>query len=404
MRRPPHPNLTGRIVLDLEPAADRRPLEDRLRRVMGGGELFSGLQDPARDRRDPRGDRTRSGASTGLRLPYQDEACRQDVSFTSPEINANIGGGRPGADWRFGETLDDLEFTIHIEILSGEAFFYAERSLGAGGLPAGISGRPRSSFQAGSTPRRDVPDDAARLWRPSWSISRLIRSSPRRPNERRGAGRGPDPVPVSYAALPGSVRRHPVNRRDVRARSLRVVVYRRLMIRIAEEIAHKTHAKALVTGERSGRSPADALEPDDDRGGRHDADPPASQSGMDKREIADEAAESGHLRSRSSRPGLLYALHAETSATRTTVREIEAAETASTSPPSSARGVEGAEVVEIAFPDGSLRRDDRTPWRRNLCAHWRSEQTRTAEGGVSLLRIDDLQSGEVGPIESPVPE
>ena len=82
---------------------------------------------------------------------------------TSPEINAKIGAAvreRTGAS----VNLDDPEFTIHIEILPGEAFFHVERLPGAGGLPSWDLGEGRGPpFRRDRLPRRDVPDDAARL-------------------------------------------------------------------------------------------------------------------------------------------------------------------------------------------------------------------------------------------------
>jgi thiamine biosynthesis protein ThiI len=83
---------------------------------------------------------------------------------------------------------------------------------------------------------------------------------------------------------------------------LRVVIYRRLMLRIAQGIAERAHAGALVTGEvnRSGCL-ADAGEHGHDRLGVGFAGiPPAHRHGQG-RDYAGGAAASGHFRSPSSR-------------------------------------------------------------------------------------------------------
>ena len=163
MRRPPHPepdgtdrprSRTGGRPGDPGGSASTRD---------GGGELFSGFQDPARDRRDPRGDRTRSGASPVPLLPYQDEACRQDVSPHVAGDQRQDRGGRPGADRRVGEPRRPRVHDPYRDS-SGGGLLLRRAAAGSRRAPRWDLGEGRGPpFRRDRLPRRDVPDDAARL-------------------------------------------------------------------------------------------------------------------------------------------------------------------------------------------------------------------------------------------------
>ena len=75
---------------------------------------------------------------------------------------------------------------------------------------------------------------------------------------------------------------------------LRVVIYRRLMMRIAERIARQHRAQALVTGDvRRPGGVADARESDRDRRRRRRCRSCGRSIGMDKEEITAEAQRLG---------------------------------------------------------------------------------------------------------------
>jgi len=75
----------------------------------------------------------------------------------------------------------------------------------------------------------------------------------------------------------------------------RVVIYRRLMLRIAEQLARKWHAKALVTGEVVGQVASQTLENLTTIADACSLQILRPLVGMDKDEIADQAAALGTL-------------------------------------------------------------------------------------------------------------
>lgn len=344
-------NLTGRIVLDLEPAADRAALEDRLRRVMGVANYSLGFKTPPVTEeiqeaieREAERHRFRS---------FRIRTKRADKTFplTSPEINAKIGAAvreRTGAS----VNLDDPEFTIHIEILPGEAFFYVERLPGAGGLPAGISGKVAVLLSGGI----DSPVATYRMMRRGCETVLVhFHAYPILPKTSQRKARELAEVLTRFQY---HTRLYLVPFGDIQSTvvtcvpgPLRVVVYRRLMIRIAEAIARKAGAKALVTGESLGQVASQTLS------NLTTIEAAATMPilrpliGMDKQEIADEAARIGTFEiSIVPDQDCCTLFTPKHPATRTTVREIESAEAALDVPALVRQGVEGAEEVEIAFP------------------------------------------------------
>src|SRR4029077_3962223 len=84
----------------------------------------------------------------------------QRVPLTSPQIEREVGGRiKEAKGWTVD--LDDPEFTIHVEALTDDAFYYFGKEPGAGGMPVGGSGRVACLLSGGI----DSPVAAWRLMR-----------------------------------------------------------------------------------------------------------------------------------------------------------------------------------------------------------------------------------------------
>src|SRR6266403_1250 len=135
--------------------------------------------------------------------------------LTSVELNRELGAFVLGR----ARTRVDLErpaLTITVEVLPDQTFVYLDRQPGPGGLPVGSSGSVAALLSGGI-------DSPVAAWRMM----------------RRGC-----PVEV-VLATPAAAR---------------VVVYRRLMVRIAEALARAQGALALATGESLGQVASQTLE------------------------------------------------------------------------------------------------------------------------------------------------
>ena len=250
----------GRIELELRPDSPREEVRERLSRVFGianfsfanhGPQDFTAL---AARILDELGDI----APASFRV----SATRSDkrLPFTSPQVEREIGGMiREAKHWKVD--LSHPALTIHIEMLPTEAFYFLGKEPGAGGLPSGTGGRVACLLSGGI----DSPVAAYRMMRRGCRVQLIHFHS----------------YPILSRASQEKVReiaalltRHQLRSRlmlvpfgELQQRvvlavppELRVVIYRRLMLRIAERLALKGHAQALVTGEVVGQVASQTLE------------------------------------------------------------------------------------------------------------------------------------------------
>src|SRR5436190_16064394 len=180
--------------------------------------------------------------------------------FTSPQIEREVGRLiQEAKGWRVD--LGHPAFTIHIEMLSDGAFYFFGKEPGAGGLPTGTRGRVACLLSGGI----DSPVAAYRVMRRGCAVLLIHFHS----------------YPILSRASQEKVREIAalLTRYQQRSRLLlvpfgnlqqqivlsvpaemRVVMYRRLMMRIADRLARRWRARALVTGEVIGQVASQTLD------------------------------------------------------------------------------------------------------------------------------------------------
>ncbi len=226
---------------------------------------------------------------------FRIETQRGDKTFplTSPEINRQLGAAvkaKSGAK----VDLENPEFTVTVEILPRDAFFGFNKLPGAGGLPVGASGRVVSLISGGF----DSPVAAYRMMQRGCRIVFVhFHSAPFQDRTSQDKVRQLIKLLTRHQFLSrlylvpfGEIQRQIV---AAVARPLRVVLYRRMMLRIAEAIARKEKAKALVTGESLGQVASQTL--DNMAAIQQAARLPILRPlvGMDKQEIIDQSRRIG---------------------------------------------------------------------------------------------------------------
>jgi tRNA uracil 4-sulfurtransferase len=226
---------------------------------------------------------------------FRIETQRGDKTFplTSPEINRQLGAA---VKEKSGARVDlmNAEFTVTVEILPRDAFFGFNRIPGAGGLPVGASGRLVSLISGGI----DSPVAAYRMMQRGCRLIFVhFHSAPYLDNTSQEKVRQLITTLTRHQFLSrlylvpfGEIQRQIV---ASVARPLRVILYRRMMLRIAEAIARKEKAKALVTGESLGQVASQTL--DNMVVVQQAARLPVLRPlvGMDKQEIIDQARRIG---------------------------------------------------------------------------------------------------------------
>ncbi|MDE3154822.1 MAG: tRNA 4-thiouridine(8) synthase ThiI, partial [Acidobacteriota bacterium] len=193
---------------------------------------------------------------------FRVSARRADKRFPlpSPQIEREVGGRIKSArGWHVD--LEHPELTIHVEMLSDEAFYYFGKEPGAGGMPAGVSGRVACLLSGGI----DSPVAAFRMMRRGCSVQLvhfhsypiLSRASQEKVREIAALLTQYQLRTTLQLVAFGDIQRQVVLSAPP---ALRVVLYRRLMLRIAEELARRGRARALVTGEVIGQVASQTLE------------------------------------------------------------------------------------------------------------------------------------------------
>jgi thiamine biosynthesis protein ThiI len=203
-------------------------------------------------------------ATMGPRQPesFRVSVRRTDKRFplTSPQIEREVGGLiKQATGWRVDLERPALE--INIEMLPEHAFFFFEKEPGAGGLPTGSSGRLACLLSGGI----DSPVAAYRMMRRGCTVlfihfhsyPILSRASQEKVHEivrlLTLSQLQSQLMLVAFGELQQQVLLNcPAE--------LRVIVYRRLMLRIGERLAIGWRARALVTGEVVGQVASQTLE------------------------------------------------------------------------------------------------------------------------------------------------
>jgi tRNA uracil 4-sulfurtransferase len=157
--------------------------------------------------------------------------------------------------------LKDPEITCHIEITPGPAIVYARKIPGAGGLPANTAGRIMCLLSGGY----DSAIAAYHLMKRGAHLSFThFYGTGARPGESSlhvASRLARQLVPYQFHAKLYRVPFEAIQREIVRfaPENLRVLLYRRMMLRIAELLARRDRALALATGDSLGQVASQTL-------------------------------------------------------------------------------------------------------------------------------------------------
>ena len=253
-------SIMGRIEVVLGPGAAWESARDRLRNVFG-------IANFAVARRTvPDLDILIEALLADLqgRSPkhFRVTARRADKRFPlpSPDIERLIGA-RVQAAFGWPVNLDDPELNIRIEFVSKDAFYSFGKERGPGGLPVGVSGRVVCLLSGGI----DSPVAAWRMMRRGCAVHLVHFHS--YPFHEATSQEKVRQIARLLAQYQLQMRLYQVPFGQLQRQvvvavppPLRIVIYRRLMMRIADAIARQTGGRALVTGEVVGQVASQTLD------------------------------------------------------------------------------------------------------------------------------------------------
>lgn len=178
----------------------------------------------------------------------------------SPDLERHLGA-LVGAATGWKVDLSNPAFTVWVEIVPKAAYYHFGKEPGAGGLPTGTGGRVLVLLSGGI----DSPVAAWRMMRRGCHATFVhFHGHPFTSHASIDKARelvrvlAPYQLGAHLMLIPfGELQRQVT---VTVPGPLRVVVYRRLMLRIAEALAAKVHARALVTGDAVGQVASQTLD------------------------------------------------------------------------------------------------------------------------------------------------
>lgn len=343
--------LNGRLEIELEASADIDEVRGRVSRVFGVGNYAragrTGVDLDQLGREILEGLEGREAASFRIAARRADKR----HPMTSVDIERHLGAiVKSARGWKVD--LENPELVIHVEMLGTETFYSFGREKGAGGLPTGVSGRVACLLSGGI----DSPVAAWRMMRRGCRVYFIHFHS--YPVLSRASQEKAAELAQLLTTWQLHSRLYLVPFAEIQQKALmtvdpalRVVVYRRLMIRIAEQIAHRVRAQALVTGEVIGQVASQTLENMSVIDAAADLPVLRPLIGMDKEEIVDAAKTLGTYEiSIVPDQDCCTLFTPKHPATRTSIDQIETAERALDAGSLVDAAIAAAEVRTFRFP------------------------------------------------------
>ena len=354
--------LSGRIEVTLGPSAHPRDVGERIGRTFGIANYSHAHRAPLIGYGSGAGATDALArvadailADLGDRAPrtFRVSARRADKRFpmTSPQIEREIGGRIKSAKG-WAVDLGAPELVIHVELLTSDVFYFFGKERGPGGLPTGTAGRVACLLSGGI----DSPVAAWRMMKRGCAVTFVhFHSYP--VLSRASIDKAKQLVELLTRYQQHS-RLYIVPFGDLQQQVLltvpapmRVVIYRRLMMRIAERIARARHAQALVTGDVVGQVASQTLENLSVIGDVATLPVFRPLIGMDKEEITAEAQRLGtYPISIVPDQDCCTLFTPRNPLTRARLPDIEAAEQALPVEEMVERAVQGAAVEDYRFP------------------------------------------------------
>ena len=251
--------LQGRIRVILQPDASWPLVRERLARVFGIANFSLAQSAPFDNDTTRLLDPLKSAIGEAIQdvafAKFRVSAKRSDkrLPMTSMDVEREIGAH---VCQLTGKTVDlrQPDVTIHIETLIKDAYYFLHREEGAGGLPLGTSGKVACLLSGGI----DSPVAAYRLMKRGCPAVFIHFHG--RPYVSRASEEKVRELAELLTRYQSNSRLYLVPFGDIQRQivlgapsAFRIVLYRRMMIRIAEELARRERCWALVTGDSLGQ-------------------------------------------------------------------------------------------------------------------------------------------------------
>lgn len=246
--------ISGRVLIRFSDSADTNEVDRRLACAFGLSS-FS----PAREVTEPTLDKLISAAiemADGTTFEsFEVRARRGNSSFPITSTDVNIAVGQALKDHTGARVdLTNPQWSCRIELVTNKAYVYSDKLAGPGGLPVGTSGKVLTLLSGGI----DSPVAAWRMARRGANVDYIhFHGQPFADpsSSRQAAQLAQQLAPWTLQSKLWLISFGQIQSEIVTCapQELRIVLYRRFMMRIAEELALREGAQALATGECLGQ-------------------------------------------------------------------------------------------------------------------------------------------------------
>jgi thiamine biosynthesis protein ThiI len=291
-------SLRSRIRVVLPPSVPDEIVKDRLARVFGIANFLIAQTVPL-EMTHP--DLSPLNAAIGQDIQHRTfstfrvTAKRADkrLTLTSMDVERDVGKYLCALTGK-KVSLTNPDLTVYIELLSKEAYYSVDKVAGPGGMPVGVSGQVACLISGGI----DSPVAAYRMMKRGCRALFVHFSG--RPLVSRASEEKVHDLVQTLTAHQYQSRLHVIPFGEIQREIVayapapsRVVLYRRLMFRIAEELARREQCWGLVTGDSLGQVASQT--PENLSVIQEAAELPILRPliGMDKIEITDQAQRIG---------------------------------------------------------------------------------------------------------------
>ena len=252
--------ISGRLLLPLTPASDVGEINRRLAAVFGIA-YFAEAWVSSRNMEELQQDVWALARSRTF-VSFRIDARRSDKTFpiTSMDINKEVGAYVKSCSGA-SVNLEHPDLVCWIEVVNKYALIYFERVRGPGGLPATASGKAVVLMSGGI----DSPVAAWKMIKRGCSV--VFAHFHSFPYTNRESQEKAKRLALILATFQLQSKIYMVPFAEIQRQIMvntpvgtRVILYRRYMLRLAEQIAERQRARVLVTGDSLGQVASQTLE------------------------------------------------------------------------------------------------------------------------------------------------
>lgn len=261
--------ISGRIIVKLtkEGMGDEKGMKENLKKVFGIAYFAFATSVPQKIKNIQENALKVLKSKKFKTFRIFTQRSKKEFYLTSQQVNENVGWyilkklKAKNEKLKIRVDLENPNTTCFVEIVEKYAFLYLEKIKGQGGLPVGVSGKAVVLLSGG------IDSPVAAFFAIKRGVRAIFLHFHAYPFVSRASIEKAEKIVKILRNFQGESRIYVIPFADIQKEilmktpaKLRMILYRRFMLRIAEEIAKKENALGVFTGESIGQVASQTLE------------------------------------------------------------------------------------------------------------------------------------------------